>query len=326
MKARLRLHVGTDAIRASVGPSEAPSWVESVPYETSDELRDAVIRVGESSRPHRGSKQVLVSIDGSLIQQRTLTDLPPVAPRALRALVARGTSRFFRQNGHPLVSGAIWSASETGSGRTATAAAIDGVLAQAIVDGVARSGLRVEDIIPDPGPSELSLLPESERARQQQSEWRQVGRMAVATGLLWLIVIAGLAMRLWFESRRVESELRQLAEPRTALIKARQAIEEATAMVSAVSESQAQRQKVAGWVWQLTRAMPDSAFIEELTMGANGAGIIKGRAASAAGVVTMVQAIPGIGTGTVQMTGTAGPDGTSGWQGFTLTLGPGRNR
>src|SRR2546422_2086538 len=41
-------------------------------------------------------------------QMRTLTDLPPVKPRALRALVAHQASRFFRCNGHALVTDATW--------------------------------------------------------------------------------------------------------------------------------------------------------------------------------------------------------------------------
>jgi hypothetical protein len=262
----------------------------------------------------------MVSIDMPLVQHRVLTDLPPVTPTALHALVARGSSRFFRQNGHPLVTGAVWSSTTGTNVRVATAAAIDGALAQAIVDGAIGSALLVEDIVPAQGPTGLSLVPEGERRRRRHAEWRQVGRLAAATLMLWLLVLTGLGARLWLESHRVETELSRLVEPRDALIRARQAMGNASAMVEAMQGTMVRREAVERWLAAMAGVLPDSAYLEEAEFGVNVVGSLRGRAAQPQQVLTAMQKIPDMGAAALQLT----PGDPSTWPGFTISFGTGR--
>src|SRR2546422_2041413 len=94
-------------------------------------------------------------------QMRTLTDLPPVKPRALRALVAHQASRFFRCNGHALVTDATWI--ENGTARAARAAAVEEPVAEAIAAGARAAGLVLETVAPAGEDAPLTLLPTSER-------------------------------------------------------------------------------------------------------------------------------------------------------------------
>ena len=56
----------------------------------------------------RCAKDGLLPEDRPPVQLRTLSDLPPVKPRALAALVAHQADRFFRKNGRPLATDAVW--------------------------------------------------------------------------------------------------------------------------------------------------------------------------------------------------------------------------
>src|SRR2546426_6102730 len=90
-----------------------------------------------AAEPPGACRRLVVSLDRPPVQLRTLSALPPVKPQHLAALVAQQAGRFFRKNGQPLVTDAVWVGK--GAARVARAAAVEERLVEAIVGG-ARAG------------------------------------------------------------------------------------------------------------------------------------------------------------------------------------------
>ena len=115
MSERLIVHLTRGMLRLNDG-TEAGRLLE---YADADGLADAIASLAPPPNGSSGSTRLLVLVEPPLLQRRTLTDLPPVRDAALRELVAQGTARFFRQNGHALLSAATW-ARATATARAAT--------------------------------------------------------------------------------------------------------------------------------------------------------------------------------------------------------------
>ena len=100
----LCVRIGRSFLHAEVIEHGSVIWAGQASYGESGELADAIARL--AAEPPRTCRRLVVAIDHPPLQLRTLTNLPPVKPRHLTALVAQQAGRFFRKNGQPLVTDA----------------------------------------------------------------------------------------------------------------------------------------------------------------------------------------------------------------------------
>src|SRR5437773_6431919 len=173
----LHLRVGRSTLRAEAVEHGSVTWAGESPYGELGELADAIARL--AAEPPRTCRRLVVGLDRPPVQLRTLTDLPPVKPQHLAALVAQQAARFFRKNGQPLVTDAAWVG--TGPTRVAHAAAVDEPLVEAIAAGARAAGLWLETIAPAGEEAPLTLLPRSERESRERAARARTRRLTVAT-------------------------------------------------------------------------------------------------------------------------------------------------
>src|SRR2546429_4396774 len=143
----LGLRVGRALLRAEGVERGSVTWAGETSYGNLTELADAVARL--AAEPPRACRRLVVSLDRPPVQLRTLSELPPVKPRHLAALVAQQAGRFFRKNGQPLVTDATWVGK--GATRVADAAAVEEPLVEAIAAGARAAGLWLEAVAPAGG-------------------------------------------------------------------------------------------------------------------------------------------------------------------------------
>src|SRR4051812_3349752 len=104
--ATLHLRIGRGTLRAEALARGATLWVAESTYATTPDLAELIARlVGECAV---SCKRMRVAFEHPLAQLRTLRDVPQVGERDLAALVHHHASRFFRKNGSPLVTDAVW--------------------------------------------------------------------------------------------------------------------------------------------------------------------------------------------------------------------------
>src|SRR6266571_9242256 len=213
----LRLRIGRSTLRAEAIERGSVTWAGEASYANLAELADAIARL--AAEPPRACRRLVVALDRPPVQLRTLTELPPVKPLHLAALVAQQARRFFRKNGLPLVTDAVWVGK--GPTRMARAAAVEEPLVEAIAAGARAAGLWLETIAPAGEAATLTLLPRSERQSRERAARGRTRRLTMATGGLWLAVGALFLGRLAWERRNVERELAALAQPLAAVLQAR---------------------------------------------------------------------------------------------------------
>ncbi|MBK6781280.1 MAG: hypothetical protein IPG75_17370 [Gemmatimonadetes bacterium] len=182
---------------------------------------------------------------------------PGALAGALALLVARGASRYFRQNGHPLVTAARWTVEGTPPLRGVRAVATDEALAAAVLRGAERAGCWLDDLVPGAAPDGgFSLLPLAERARRRRAGWARAGWLA-AVGAASASSRSLSAGRLVARARVVEADLARLAAPRAALLAARRSLDSAAALVAALEHSSARRGVVLDRLIAVARGLPD---------------------------------------------------------------------
>ncbi len=226
-------------------------------------------------------------LEPPLVQLRSLTDLPPVRPADLAALVAGQARRFFRGNGHPLVTDAVWLTPANGS-RVARAAAAEEPWLDAIVAGARAAGLVLETIGVSGAPA-LALLPSNERASRRRSTQMRLRRLGVAAAATWLLAAGGFMARLTLERRRVNRELASVQAPVAAVLDARRELGEAAATVQTIRDAQAARGGAVAALAAVTAALPDSAVVTAFTWSADGTGALSGDARRAGEVVARLE-------------------------------------
>jgi len=316
----LHLRVGRSTVRAAALHSEVVVWAGEATYDSTEDLAEVVARL--AAEPTERCRRLQVTLERPPVQTRTLTDLPPVRDRELSALVANQAGRFFRRNGAPLVTDAVWVSN--GTGRVAHAAAVEEQLLLAIVAGATQAGLRLERIAPaDVGPH-LQLLPTVERAARKRANRRLLARFAAATLLVWLVAAVLFGLRIAMERRAIDQELAAASAPLAALHGVRREMRSAEAMVRTVAESRASRGRAVATLARLNAALPDSAVITSYTWRADGSGVLAGSARHAANVVAAVERARALPTprleGAVMRETIAGRD----WERFTILFGGGR--
>src|SRR5437667_3476253 len=313
----LRLRVGRETLRAEAVQRSTVIWSAESVYAGLTDLSDAIAFL--AAEPPRPCGRLVVALERPLVQLRTLTDLPPVKPEALAALVAHQAGRFFRKNGKPLATDAVWVGN--GGVRVARAAAVEEPVVEAIVAGARTAGLSVEGIAPADDAAPLLLLPTSERAARRRAEQRLARRLMIGAASVWLAAGLLFALRIAWERRAVEREFAALGGPLGAVLAARRELREAEVAVRAVTQAERTRGQSLARLGAVAAALPDSAVVTSLNWKADGSGVMSGLARRAADVVGRLErsgALPG-----PRLEGPVVRERTGGreWERFTIVFG-----
>ena len=281
----LRVRVGRALVRAEAHHRGVVTWAGEAGYDSLEDLTDTIARL--AAEPAERCGRLAVVLERPPVQTRTLTDLPPVNTQELGALVAHQAARFFRKNGHPLVTDAAWAAN--GRGRVAHAAAIEEPVVAAIVAGARAAGLAIEGLAPLDSPAALMLLPPAERAVRAGAERRLLRRLGLASAAVWIGALGLFVGRPVLERRAIDKELAALAAPLAAVGAARRELRKADATLQAAAAIEGERGRSLELLGALAQALPDSAALSSLTWSAAGAGAVTGYARSAADVVARIE-------------------------------------
>ncbi len=313
----LRLRIGRSTLRAEAIERGSVTWAGEASYANIAELSDVIARL--AAEPPRACRRLMVALDRPPVQLRTLTELPPVKPLHLAALVAQQAGRFFRKNGQPLVTDAVWVGK--GATRVAHAAAVEEPLVEAIAAGARAAGLWLESIAPAGEAAPLTLLPKSERESRERAARSRTRRLAVVTCALWLAAGALFFARLPWERRAVERELAMLAQPLAAVLQARRELRDAETTINAIAMAERDRGLSLGLLAAVTGALPDSSVLTSLAWNADGTGVLVGGARHATDVVARLDRL-----GTLAGVRLGGPvvrEPIAGreWERFTILFG-----
>lgn len=322
----LHLTVGASVIRAAVMGRDVPDWAAECTWDSEIGLTDAIARLAaDLPRPCR---RLTVTLERPLVQLRTIRDLPPVRASVLPRLVAAQDRRFFRRNGRPLVTDAVWVA-EHGT-RVARAVAVEQPLVEAIADGARAAGLVLVEIATD-APRALSLLPAGERGARARLARQRLRLLAAATAAVWLVAGGLFVGRVTWERGQVEAALAALEEPLAAVREARREIRAAEQAVVTMHTMEAERGRALATLGAIARALPNSVVATSLVWTADGTGVLGGvgrRASEAVRALQQAQAVaqPRLDGHVVRET-VAGRQ----WERFTIIYGtrdagPGRGR
>jgi hypothetical protein len=313
----LRLRIGHSSLRAEAVEHGAIVWAGQANYADVAELADAIARL--AAEPPRACRRLVVVLDRPPVQLRALTELPPVKPRHLAALVAQQAGRFFRKNGQPLVTDAAWVGK--GPTRVAHAAAVEEPLVDAIAAGARAAGLWLETIVPADEAAPLTLLPRAERESRERAARSRTRRLAIATCGLWLTAVALFFARLAWERRAVERELAALAQPLAAVLEARRELRDAETTLNAITAAERERGRSLGLLSAVTGALPDSSVLTSFAWTADGSGVLVGGARHATDVVARLDRL-----GSIAGARLGGPVvreqiGGREWERFTILFG-----
>jgi Tfp pilus assembly protein PilN len=313
----LHLVIGEAKVCAEAKHADATVWAAEAEYQSTDELTEVIARL--AAAPAERCRRLKVTVERPPAQTRTLKDLPPVRDRELTALVANQAGRFFRRNGAPLVTDAVWVAN--GKGRVTEAAAVEEPLLLAVLAGAAQAGLVVESITAAGLSPELQLLPSAERGVRGRARRRALLRLGVAVCGVWLLAATAFALRLTIERRQIDRELAAADAPLSALREVKNEMRAAEAMVVGMANARRSRGQALAALARINAAVPDSAVVTSYTWRADGTGIIAGSGRRAADVLAAIErrhAVPNARLdGAVVREGSAGRD----WERFTIIFG-----
>lgn len=320
--ATLRLVLGRDSIRSELaGPDGAIAG--RIGYAHEEELRAAVgalvARVPKSARP----REAELLVEPPLLQRRQLSDLPRVGRRELRALVEHQAGRFFRQNGHRLVTDAAWEAGRPGSPRTAMVIAVEEHLVEAVMDEARGAGVPVAAVRPALASdlTRFSLLPPATREARTRAAWAQLRKWARGVLMLWLMTAALAVIRFERERRLIDAELARLEAPLVSLRVAHQKIAAAEVMLRAVDRAASQRHQIARQLLAVSRALPESSFVTSLRLSLDGSGAISGEAADPLAVVAALERSDLLAQPRLERTPLRDPGGPGGWTRLAILIG-----
>jgi hypothetical protein len=318
----LRLRVGRAIVRAEASHRGVVTWAGEATYASLADLTDAIARL--AAEPARRCHRLAVVLERPPLQTRTLIDLPPVKHRELRALVAHQAARYFRKNGHPLVTDAIWAGA--GTGHVAHAAAVEEPVVEAIVAGARTAGLTLEAIAPADSLLPLRFLPTSDRAVRARAARGRVRRLGLVTAGVWMVAMGLFVGRLVWERRVVERQLGRLEAPLAAVLAARHELRDAEATLQAVAGADRARGQALAALRALTAALPDSAVVTSLTWSAGDSGVVTGSARRAADVLARLERASEFPD--VRLEGPVVLEAIAGraWERFTIVYGGERGR
>lgn len=313
----LRVSVGPSLVRAAVIRGGAVTWAAESEWSGDADLEETIARLA-AELPQPG-RRVTVTLERPLVQLRTIGDLPPVRAKVLPQLVAAQYRRFFRRDGRPLVTDAVW-VGDNGT-RVARAAAVEQPVVEAIATGARAAGLLLVAIAPADGPGALSLLPPAERQTRGRVARRRLRRLTIATGAMWAIAGGLLVGRLTWERRHVEAVLASMEEPLAAVRAARVELRAAESAVVAMRVMEERRGRALATLGAIARALPDSVVATSLVWTSDGSGVLGGVGRRAADAVVALER-----TGAVsrpRLDGRVVPENVAGrdWERFTVLFG-----
>lgn len=291
MSGRLTIELGTEQVRVEVRRGARAVWEAMVPFRGLVHLEDQLRQLPELAQGRSLPKRMVVRLAVPLVQRRTLADLPPVPARELRALLAHNAARFFRQNGHPLVTDGAWQGPRGGLVR---AAAVEDAVAARVLEAARTAGFALEDIQPSDGDGPpLSLLPRAEQERRHRAAWRRTGTLAMVAVAAWALCLGAAALGLWLEHRSLRRELAVLAEPREAALHLRREIRDAEAEIAALTSARKARGVLAFRVADIVGALP-AGGLQRMVVDVDGSGELAGTTPSVAELLADLGQVPGL--------------------------------
>jgi Tfp pilus assembly protein PilN len=314
---RLRLRVGRSTLRAEIVKHGSVTWRGEALYSAPSDLADAIARLAAEAPP--GCRRLTVMLEHPPVQVRTLADLPPVKRPHLTALVAQQAGRFFRKNGQPLVTDAVWCGE--GENRVARAAAVEEPLVEAVVAGARAAGVLLETIEVADERTTLVLLPHSEAKARDRRARRLTRRLAITAGASWLAVASVFCVRLAWDRRAVERELAALQKPLAALLDARRELRDAEAELNAIAHAESDRAGGLAMLAGVTQALPDSSVLTSLAWSADGTGALVGAAQHATDVVARLDRLDALTSVRLGGPVVREPLGGRDWERFTILFG-----
>lgn len=313
----LHIAIGACVVKAEARRTGVPIWAGEADYESLADLTDVIARL--AAVPSVRCKRLRVTLDRPPAQTRRLRDLPPVRDGDLPSLVAAQAGRFFRRNGAPLITDAVWVTN--GKGRITHAAAVEEPVLVAIVAGAAQAGLVIESMSPAGLSPQLQLLPTAERAVRHRMQRRGVIRLAALACALWLIAGGLFGARLIKERHDVDAELAAAEAPLAALRDVRREMRAAETMVITLTDARRSRGEALATLARLKAAIPDSAVLTSYRWRADGSGLVSGASRRAGEVLAAVERSHAVANprieGAVVREAIAGRD----WERFTIVFG-----
>lgn len=283
----LRITLDGARARAELRRAGSGGWSLERAGTPDDSLREILT----AAPIHRGKLRLI--LEPPLVQYRRVEEIPPVRDEDLNLLVQRNTARFFRQNGHPLISTASRIVDDEGRSVVEMAAAEQDLVLQLIATAEALSARPVE-VAPARNQSQsLSLLPKELRTRQERAAWTKLALAAMAVAVLWAGGFALLFARAVRASDEVARQLRQLEPSRQALAAARSAIDSATRMVAALDAAEPERGSLVNALARLPVLLPDSVVLTRLSLDRSGSLSLTGHASRLSGVLVRLSEVAG---------------------------------
>jgi hypothetical protein len=315
----LRVRVAPSEIRLAWSPRRGTRRHAVLSWPTLEALRPTLAHAATlADFPKAAVADVVLA--GRLLQHRTLQGLPRVRAHALNQIVALHQSQYFRRNGHPLVTAARWDQSGVGTGAArATAIAAEAEILEAIEQGLAAAGVRVRAIRCGRSGLRLEAPTRTQRAVARRRRWQRL--LLLGNALIWMAAFGVHVGRLVVAERRLGAELITLAPAATAFREARRAVALAHAQVDSVRGSERRRDRMVALLVRVATTLPDSAYLATVVLDQHGNGFLTGSARPAAGLVAALER--GGWPASVALEGEPTPDGSTGWERFTLRLGRG---
>lgn len=313
----LHLRVGASSVHADMIRGPTPIWAADAAYRSCAELAEVVAHL--AAAPPARCRRLEVTLERPPAQMRALTDLPPVRDRDLATLVANQAGRFFRRNGAPLVTDAVWVTN--GKARVAQAAAVEEPLLVAILDGARQAGLMVRQIRAAGMAPRLQLWPSAERAARERARRRTTMRLAITVLALWIVAGALFGVRVILERRAIEIELAAAEAPMAALREVRHEMRSAEATVLELASARRARGQALATLARVNAGLPDSSVLTSYFWRSDRSGFLAGAARRAADVVADLERSHAVARprleGAVLRETLAGRD----WERFTIMFG-----
>ncbi len=270
MTRRIQVQVFEGRVRATLPGSPwlhrrktGHSWEAEVDFGARENLPGALEALLASPACPKRPRQVEIRLDRAFIQIRVLSDVPPVSPARLQRMVQLQASRFFRQNGTPLLTSCA-RVKSTGSEQTVLSAAVEAPLAECLVESVRRAGCVLAVLRPESPPQYrgLSFALNRETARSAMSH----RRLVMAAVVPWLVLGGLYAGRVAIIRRSLITEREALRAPVEAILAARREAGMARAMVVAVGKDRRDRAMVVQTLAAVTQALPGSTWATSLDL------------------------------------------------------------
>lgn len=283
----LQFVVERDELRAELWTHGRVAWSTNAQFRTPEELSDAVGQVITALPPEAAGSRAELRVGRPRLQYRELAELPRLRAGATRALVAHQSSRFFRQNGHPLITDARWRAPAADAPGRVCAIAVEEDWIQFLLDEVTRRGIPVANVGPAiEGPlAAMTLWPGSAKQAKAAREQRSRRRLTVTAALVWLAVGFASIGQLIHEQRALEQDLKTLSGPLATVSQVRREMAGAERMLAGVEGAELDRTQIPGELIALSSALPESAMLSVLLLSLNGEGSLGGSAPRALEVV-----------------------------------------